>query len=156
MQGGTGDDRLVGKKGNNHLLGGDGNDILIGGNGKDLLVGGKGNDILFGMKGSKVMRGGEGSDIFVLGRGRGMNVVKDFHADEGDKLALPKGLSFDKLSFTQVGQNTMIRQGDRKIALLIGVKSSSVGIDDFVSKPPSTQSPLTPPSTLTPPPSPPV
>jgi Ca2+-binding RTX toxin-like protein len=135
IQGGVGNDKLVGKKGNDILIGGDGDDILVGGQGNDSLVGGAGDDVLFGIKGSNKMQGGAGSDTFVLGRGRGLNLVKDFNAAEGDKLALPGKLNFDKLSFTQKGQNTVISQGDRKIATLFGVKADSIGANDFVTVP---------------------
>jgi RTX calcium-binding nonapeptide repeat (4 copies) len=135
IRGGVENDKLVGKKGNDILIGGDGDDILVGGQGNDSLVGGAGNDVLFGIKGSNKMQGGEGSDTFVLGRGRSLNLVKDFNAAEGDKLALPGKLNFDKLSFTQKGQNTVISQGDRKIATLFGVKADSIGANDFVTVP---------------------
>lgn len=46
VDGGTGNDVLVGSAGDDHLIGGDGNDILIGGPGQDVLNGAPGNDIL--------------------------------------------------------------------------------------------------------------
>lgn len=131
LRGGMEDDRLVDKKGNRTLMGGDGNDVLIGGRGKGVLVGGNGDDILYG-RGAHLMQGGAGSDTFVFNRGRGFSIVKDFNAAEGDKLGLPMGMSFEDISLKQIGQNTMICQGDHKIAMLLGVQSNSLTTTDFM------------------------
>ena len=48
LEGGNGNDILLGMEGNDNLYGGTGRDILIGGNGIDLLEGGDGEDILIG------------------------------------------------------------------------------------------------------------
>ncbi|HEY9641969.1 MAG TPA: calcium-binding protein [Coleofasciculaceae cyanobacterium] len=148
--GGEGNDTLMSSKNNMILNGGAGDDKLIGGKGKDLLVGGDGNDILFGHRGPNIMVGGTGSDIFVLNRGRGHNIVKDFNALEGDKLALPRGLTFDKLTITQIGNDTLIEREHHKVGLLLGVQASSITADVFI-KPPSltAPSPLTAPSSPT-------
>ncbi|MBW4657985.1 MAG: hypothetical protein KME15_04880 [Drouetiella hepatica Uher 2000/2452] len=143
-----GNDVLTNNKGGKvKLKGGAGDDKLIGGKGKDLLVGGEGNDVLFGHRGPNILEGGAGSDIFVLNRGRGHNVVKDFNALEGDKLVLPQKLSFENLTFRQVGNHTSIQQGNRKVGLLLGVQASSITADIFV-KPPvlANLSPLTTPA----------
>ncbi len=42
--------------------GGDGNDTLIGGNGNDVIFGGIGNDTITGKKGVDAMFGGAGND----------------------------------------------------------------------------------------------
>ena len=46
VDGGAGDDVLVGSAGNDTLFGGAGDDILIGGPGLDVLDGGPGNNVL--------------------------------------------------------------------------------------------------------------
>ena len=46
LDGGAGDDVLVGSDGNDVLLGRDGDDVLLGGPGQDTLDGGPGNNIL--------------------------------------------------------------------------------------------------------------
>ena len=132
---GTSGDWIAGTPHNDVLVGGDGNDTLIGGRGNDTLIGGKGNDILFGISGSNTMTGGSGSDTFVLNAGRGYDVVKDFNAAEGDKLALPGKLSFDKLTFVSVGSDTLIERGHHKVALLLGIKSDTLSAADFVTQP---------------------
>lgn len=67
------------------LSGGDGNDTLTGGTGADVLSGGVGADLL---------RGGAGGDLFVFNEGdltvrrTGTDTIRDFHADEGDRIVL--------------------------------------------------------------------
>lgn len=72
--GGAGDDVLIGAGGNNilqvdsganHLIGGEGDDTLIGGAGNDTLEGGWGNDLLFAGGGQNVLMGGAGNDTLV-------------------------------------------------------------------------------------------
>ncbi|MDE1196035.1 MAG: Ig-like domain-containing protein [Pseudomonas sp.] len=78
--------------GNDTLLGGNGDDILFGQGGNDILNGGNGNDILIGGKGNDTLTGGAGADTFAWKAGDtnsgGFDVIKDFHASEGDKLDL--------------------------------------------------------------------
>ncbi|OQR26768.1 hypothetical protein BWR59_30415 [Pseudomonas sp. Bc-h] len=78
--------------GNDSLLGGNGDDILFGQGGNDILNGGYGNDILIGGKGNDTLTGGAGADTFAWKAGDtnngGFDVIKDFHASEGDKLDL--------------------------------------------------------------------
>ena len=71
LNGDAGDDRLFGGIGNDRLNGGDDNDRLFGEAGKDLLIGGDGNDILnggddndrlFGEVGKDLLKGGSGND----------------------------------------------------------------------------------------------
>lgn len=85
LQGGGGDDVLWVKDapglehGSNELNGGAGNDTLVGGNGADTLVGGSGDDMMWG---------GSGADLFLwdvsdLG---GTDVIGDFSLAAGDRL----------------------------------------------------------------------
>jgi hypothetical protein len=58
----------------------DSNDVLNGGIGNDVLNGGIGNDVLYG---------DTGADQFIFDNiGQGVDVIKDFSADEGDVLDL--------------------------------------------------------------------
>ncbi|KOO14334.1 hypothetical protein AKJ18_13575 [Vibrio xuii] len=73
------------------LSGGEGSDILYGQGGDDVLDGGLGNDFLFGGQGSDTLTGGEGADLFTWVDGDldgSTDVLKDFDADEGDKIDL--------------------------------------------------------------------
>jgi Ca2+-binding RTX toxin-like protein len=70
VDGGAGNDLLVGGGGRSVLIGGLGNDILWGGAGDDVLLGGDGNDDLFGSGGNDALVGGVGNDIVTGGTGR--------------------------------------------------------------------------------------
>jgi Ca2+-binding RTX toxin-like protein len=62
--GGAGRDQLLGGGGNDWLMGGDGDDQLAGGDGNDVLVGGAGADTLVGQAGRDVLDGGDGIDLY--------------------------------------------------------------------------------------------
>lgn len=65
IDGGAGNDVLVGQKGNDTLIGGSGNDTLNGAAGSDILLGGDGNDLLVlqgGQTAGDVLDGGAGTD----------------------------------------------------------------------------------------------
>ena len=64
IKGTTGDDSLLGTDLTEDLIdGGDGNDFLIGFGGDDWLVGGAGSDILFGLGDDDYLHGGSGDDL---------------------------------------------------------------------------------------------
>ncbi|SPF80391.1 Hint domain-containing protein [Pseudoprimorskyibacter insulae] len=64
--GGT-NDTLDGGAGNDTLIGADGNDVLTGGTGNDSLVGGDGNDVLTGGADADILEGGAGNDTITAG-----------------------------------------------------------------------------------------
>ena len=59
LLGGPGNDTLWGAGGDDVLLGGDGNDVLWGGAGRNLLIGGEGRDVLFGGPQESILIGGK-------------------------------------------------------------------------------------------------
>ena len=61
LQGGNGNDELIGGSGNDVLMGAAGNDSLSGGSGRDLLIGGTGKDTLGGDAGDDILIGGTSS-----------------------------------------------------------------------------------------------
>ena len=65
LAGGNGDDYLNGKRGDDRLVGGPGNDTLAGGAGADALSGGLGDDVLNGHAGIDILVE-EGNNDFVL------------------------------------------------------------------------------------------
>jgi Ca2+-binding RTX toxin-like protein len=78
IEGGPGNDIIRGVRSGDVLRGGDGNDVIYGGIGDDTLYGGPGNDILDGGPGGDAMegeadndllRGGQGENKFVGGEG---------------------------------------------------------------------------------------
>ncbi len=76
IEGGTGNDRLVGGAGAMTLSGGNGNDVLFGGAGAETLIGGNGDDSIDGNKGNDVGLLGNGNDTFVWDPGDGSDVVE--------------------------------------------------------------------------------
>ncbi|MEI6643847.1 MAG: calcium-binding protein [Novosphingobium sp.] len=97
INGGVGNDKLygglglgIGPDGNNLLDGGAGNDLLVGADGIDTLIGGTGNDTLVGQFGVDILTGEAGADRFVLAAdpNGGFDLIVDFSAAQGDKIAL--------------------------------------------------------------------
>ncbi|PLW66611.1 calcium-binding protein, partial [Pseudohalioglobus lutimaris] len=62
IDGGAGDDTIIGTKGDDHIEGNVGNDKLFGGAGDDTMLGGDGDDFLSGGAGNDVIDGGRGMD----------------------------------------------------------------------------------------------
>jgi Ca2+-binding RTX toxin-like protein len=69
IDGGGGNDRLVGTRQFEILRGARGSDVLLAKAGDDVLKGGPGPDRLFGGRGSDILRGGPGRDLCRGGRG---------------------------------------------------------------------------------------
>ncbi|MGE3676892.1 MAG: calcium-binding protein [Burkholderiales bacterium] len=69
------DDIIDGGGGNDELLGLDGTDTLLGGPGDDNLEGSRGDDVLDGGPGDDQLYGGLGVDTYVLARGGGRDTV---------------------------------------------------------------------------------
>jgi Ca2+-binding RTX toxin-like protein len=63
IDGGAGDDVLIGGDGPDTLNGGPGDDVLIGGAGPDTLNGGDGDDVLMGGPGQDTLNGGRGDNV---------------------------------------------------------------------------------------------
>ena len=86
----------TGNKDANVLTGNAGNNVLSGLGGADTLDGGAGNDTLNGGAGQDRLTGGLGSDTFLFATtnsatlGSTVDIVTDFAAGEGDKLAFSK------------------------------------------------------------------
>jgi hypothetical protein len=76
INGGNGNDRLVGGAGAGTLIGGNGDDALFGGNGNEKLLGGNGNDTIDGNKGNDVAFMGNGNDTFVWDPGDGSDTIE--------------------------------------------------------------------------------
>lgn len=69
MQGGDGDDALVGTAQNDTMSGAGGNDQLTGADGGDSLQGGTGHDTLSGGLGNDTLEAGDGNDLAYAGAG---------------------------------------------------------------------------------------
>nr|WP_262984361.1 calcium-binding protein [Nostoc sp. 'Peltigera membranacea cyanobiont' 210A] len=69
MNGGAGNDYLLGQDGNDYLISNAGNDYVYGGNNNDTLDGGIGNDLLYGESGNDQVIAGAGNDVVSGGVG---------------------------------------------------------------------------------------
>lgn len=78
LYGGTGNDHITGFGGDDTAYGEDGNDTLIGSGGNDILDGGAGADDLKGRDGDDTLRGGAGNDLI-----RGENGNDILYGDDG-------------------------------------------------------------------------
>ena len=76
IDGGNGNDRLVGGAGTGTLQGGNGDDHLFGGSGAEMLLGGNGNDTIDGNKGNDFAAMGNGDDTFVWDPGDGSDTIE--------------------------------------------------------------------------------
>ena len=66
VDGGDGNDTILGDMGADTLIGGDGNDILTGAAGRDVVLGGDGNDGVNGNGSFDTLAGGEGTDNIII------------------------------------------------------------------------------------------
>ncbi|MGE0716380.1 MAG: calcium-binding protein [Alphaproteobacteria bacterium] len=136
VRGGADDDWHVnGSIGNDLVYGDLGNDSVYGGQGADQLDGGQGDDWLSGDLGNDTLTGGTGADRFVFRSGSGADRVADFHAAEGDNLALQanlNGTGVDTFAELQAriaadGQgNTTIDLGGGNSLILLGVQPAAL------------------------------
>lgn len=88
VYGNAGNDSVYGDLDNDTVHGGQGSDLLHGGKNDDLMYGDMGNDTLSGDLGNDSLYGGGGGDTFVLRADGGTDVVFDFSAAEGDRVAV--------------------------------------------------------------------
>lgn len=121
ITGGNGKDNLVGNAGNDLLIGGKGNDNLSGDDGNDRLEGGDGDDFMSGGLGNDRYFCGKGKDTVVIQKGFfDKDVIRDFQ-DGQDKLGIGRNIRFDRLTFEQRGNNTLIRLRNDELAVVVGV-----------------------------------
>lgn len=141
IDGGLDNDRILGGDGNDRLYGGDGNDVLNGGNGRDQLLGQAGDDTLLGGAdddfldggtGNDTLSGDDGRDTFRLAVGEGLDTILDFATGE-DKIALGSGLTFEQLSFSQDGQNTIISARNQSLMIVNGIEVNALSRGSFTN-----------------------
>jgi Ca2+-binding RTX toxin-like protein len=81
LDGGPGNDEIVGSTDPDKLYGRDGNDIINAQDGADVVEGGAGNDSLTGSEGHDTILGGPGADSFSAGYGDDLLDADDGEAD---------------------------------------------------------------------------
>jgi RTX calcium-binding nonapeptide repeat (4 copies) len=106
IDGGNGNDRLVGGAGDETLLGGNGNDTLVGGTGAGTLSGGNGDDTVAGGSGAEELLGGNGNDS--IDGNRGNDVA--FMGNGDDTFVWDPGDGSDTIE-GQNGEDTMVFNG---------------------------------------------
>jgi Ca2+-binding RTX toxin-like protein len=132
--GGDDDDFLNGNRGTDFLCAGLGNDTLHGGKDNDTLIGGNGNDLLSGDLGDDTLSGDAGSDTFVLQVDHGSDSILDFELGQ-DRLGLAEGLTFEQLTITVDGNNSVIQGADDRLLVTVnGVDLTTIASQDvFIS-----------------------
>ncbi|HEY4030026.1 MAG TPA: calcium-binding protein [Caulobacteraceae bacterium] len=80
ISGGNGNDAITSGDGNDSLSGGNGNDLLTAGNGNSMLDGGNGNDVLIAGNGNSTLSGGNGDDLLQVGTGN--NILTGGNGDD--------------------------------------------------------------------------
>lgn len=118
VNGGDGNDRLLGDAADNRIDGDGGNDYLFGGLGNDVLVGGTGDDWLIGGGGFDRLSGGVGKDVFELRQGAGYDIITDFMRGE-DRIFLGSGTS--SLSTLIQNNDCLLYQQSDLLAVITGM-----------------------------------
>ncbi len=90
------------------INGGRGDDVLVGSPGNDMLEGGPGDDILRGGPGNDTLAGGSGKDTFAFGRGDGDSLILDFTGSDTLRL---EGFAPAEVSPMQNGANSVVIAG---------------------------------------------
>jgi Ca2+-binding RTX toxin-like protein len=112
------------------LDGGDGNDVLIGSRGDDLLIGGRGADMLFGGPGNDtfVWNPGDGSDV-VEGQG-GHDTLQFNGSNQNENMTLSANGSRVKL-FRDVGNVTMDVNGVEQVNIAAEGGADTITVNDL-------------------------
>lgn len=83
IDGGGGDDKIIGSASNDLIYGGAGNDVINSGLGSDYIFGGDGNDTIDRRNaGICTADGGAGIDTFILGKGPGYTKIQGYNPKE--------------------------------------------------------------------------
>jgi len=120
------------------LQGGSGDDTVIGGDGRDSLQGESGDDVLTGGAGRDSIRGGSGVDRFVMVDGFEQDRIFDFE-DGLEQLDFTQNMSINSIDDVEIdaiggGADTRIRSmaDPNDFVVLVGVDISIISADDFL------------------------
>jgi beta-glucanase (GH16 family) len=105
------------------INGGAGNDYLLGTTAANKIVGNGGNDWIDGKQGDDTLTGGAGADTFVLNPGHGHDTVTDF--GNGDHLYL-KNFGGKAPTISQSGADTVVKYATGESMTLKGVQASTL------------------------------
>ena len=133
LYGNQDDDLIFGNRGRDSIYGGKHDDSLYGNQGSDFLYGNRGNDCIWagqdddwidGGEGEDWLWGNKGADLFHLSAGD--DVIKDFSANEGDRLEVDGS---QVLKYEQLGSDLLVTH-DQGSVLLLNVIYEISFIDD--------------------------
>lgn len=112
--GAEGDDSLYGESGDDLIWANEGQDSLFGGAGDDTLGGGYGEDHLWAGAGFDVLIGGGSGDTFHFSANENSARILDFETEDRFHIDTP-GLSFEDITITQSGRDTVLRFEDTEV-----------------------------------------
>ena len=121
---------IDGGVGNDRLIGGDEADLLLGGGGNDTLRGGGDADVIQGGAGADTVRGDEGADVFVFASASELrttgpfDLIRDFTRDEDviDLSQMPGALVFN-------GTGAFSGGGTRSVTYSVTGTTTTVRVD---------------------------
>jgi Ca2+-binding RTX toxin-like protein len=118
-----------------YVNGGAGDDTIIGSQINDDLRGGDGNDQLFGGLGNDVLTGGVGIDTFIFAADSGNDRITDFNRTQ-DIIKFEADIFADVASIldaaTQVGSNVVIAYGEGSTLTLNNVSLANLSTANWL------------------------
>jgi Ca2+-binding RTX toxin-like protein len=135
LLGGNGHDLISGGRGNDNIYGQSGNDILLGDIGNDSIYGQGGNDIIFDATGSNLLWGGAGKDL-IFGFGKSAvngNAGNDFliNYGPGQNNSRMNGGDGNDILFGREGEDILHGGTGRDIAVYSGTYATYAVTESF-------------------------
>lgn len=124
VNGGVGNDTIVGTDQADTINGGEDDDSISGGSGNDVIIGGKGADTISGDAGNDKLTGGKDADTFKFVSGQGIDTITD--ADNTDTIQITNVDSGD-LSFVRNKNNLEIYYAE-------GDEANKIVVQNYFSK----------------------
>lgn len=112
IYGGKGSDYIYGGDGRNAIYGGANDDVIVGGFDNDKLFGDAGNDVIYGLDDTDIIDGGAGNDKIYGGRGSDL-----IETGKGNDIVYFEGTEFGQDSVISKAGNTLfqfVEEGDTK------------------------------------------
>jgi Ca2+-binding RTX toxin-like protein len=137
VKAGSGNDRVEGGEGDDAIDAGSGDDAVLGGAGRDVIDAGSGDDRIEGGAGDDTLTGGSGHDAFVFAAGFGKDTIGDFKTSgsSSDMLEFSVGVFADfeaaMEAAEQSGADTVFSIDADTTLTLKGVQLASLAQDDF-------------------------
>ncbi len=109
--------------------------LIQGGKGDDKIIGYEGNDILDGQEGNDYLEGGGGNDTYIFGKGYGVDTISDYDYTSGNKDKVIFGEKILNTIFEKDGNNLKINFVNSSDTLNISncYSGSSYQVEEFKS-----------------------